>query len=189
MSDCVEESVTEEHQHRGKSSECLLDVPAILAGLGVQPGWTALDAGCGNGYMAKLLAKLVGPKGKVYAIDPDDVSITLLQLETEDMPVDAFVGDMTRRTRLLSATMDLVYVSLVLHGFTPARTRAFVQEVKRLLKPGGRLAVVEINKVDTPFGPPLHMRFTPAELSEAVGLKPVGLFEAGRHFYLQLFAN
>ncbi len=78
-----EETAKEKHHHRGKSSENLLDKQAILKGLNIQDGQTVLDAGCGNGYMAKEFAKITGESGKVYALDPDDISIGILQTETK----------------------------------------------------------------------------------------------------------
>ena len=57
------------HHHRGKSSESILDKVAILKALDVRTGQTILDAGCGNGYMAKEFAELTGETGKVYALE------------------------------------------------------------------------------------------------------------------------
>ena len=62
------------HRHKGKSSESLLDKRLILSALNIQPGQRVLDAGCGNGYMTKEFIKIVGDKGKVFAIDPDEES-------------------------------------------------------------------------------------------------------------------
>ena len=45
------------HHHRGKSSESFLDKGVILRSLKITPGEMILDAGCGDGYMAKEFAK------------------------------------------------------------------------------------------------------------------------------------
>jgi hypothetical protein len=65
--------------------------------------------------------------------------------------------------------------------------QGFLQEVKRLLKPGAMLAIVEIEKKKTPFGPPLELRYSPEELRETVPLVPVNTVKAGEHFYMQIF--
>lgn len=183
------DAAAEAHHHRGKTSEGRLDQAAVLAALDLQPAMTVLDAGCGNGYMAKAFAAAVGDAGLVYALDPDDAVIATLQRETAGGNVQAFVGDITTTTQLAPATVDLVYVGLVLHGFTRAQMHAFGVEVDHILRPDGRLAIVEIDKRDTPFGPPQELRLTPEELQRRVPLTPLATVRAGEYYYLQLFAK
>lgn len=189
MTECHESHSAGKHHHRGKSSESLLDKDKILAALSIQPGQTILDAGCGNGYMSREFSRLVGQAGKVYALDPDDISIAALREETGDSCIEAMVGDITSRTALPAASFDLIYLSTVVHGFTPEQMQGFASEVKRLLAPHGRLAIVEIVKRATPFGPPLEIRLSPEDLQVALGLKPTTLTEVNEHFYLQVFLN
>ncbi|MBF0101768.1 MAG: class I SAM-dependent methyltransferase [Desulfobacterales bacterium] len=177
------------HHHRGKSSEIFLDKNKILANLPIVPSQVILDAGCGNGYMAKEFAKLTGKMGKVYALDPDTVSIDILRTETVGTNIEAFIGDITKQTELTTSSIDLVYISTVIHGFSGTQMAGFVNEVKRLLKSNGKLAIVEIKKEDTPFGPPLNMRFSPEELRTIIDLNPTQLVEVGEYFYMQLFGK
>ncbi|MDY0269506.1 class I SAM-dependent methyltransferase [Trichloromonas sp.] len=186
MSECRSET-DHNHHHRGKSSEILLDKTKILANLPIILGQVILDAGCGNGYMSKEFYKLTGELGKVYALDPDAVSIDVLKAETLNTNIEAFVGDITKQTELGASCLDLVYISTVIHGFSRTQLTGFVNEVKRLLKTNGTLAIVEIEKSDTPFGPPLDMRFSPEELKEIIDLNPTRYVEVGEFFYMQLF--
>lgn len=176
-------------QSPGKFSQGLLNNELILASLNIKPGQTVLDAGCGNGYMSKLFARAVGPSGKVYALDPDPHFIKTLREETRGSNIETIVGDTTRPTPLQDASLDLMYLSTVFHMFSQAQIQGFVQEAERLLKPGALLAIVEIEKKETPFGPPLHLRWSPAELKEVIPLAPAGTIQAGEHFYMQLFRN
>ena len=175
------------HHHGGRSSESILDKTIILGALNIRAGERVLDAGCGNGYMAKEFAKRAGATGKIYALDPDAGAISTLQKETAKSTIEAFVGDITRETKLAAASIDLMYVSTVVHGFSGEDMAGFVTEAKRVLKPGGRLAIVEIKKEETPFGPPLHIRLSPEELIAAIGLKNTTQVNIGPYFYLQLF--
>ena len=184
-----EESGEGRHHHRGKSSESIMNKRAILAALAVHPGQTVLDAGCGNGYMAKEFSRLVEPTGKVYALDPDDIAIATLREETGETNIEAVVGDITSQTTLPAAAFDLIYLSTVVHGFAFDQRHGFAAEVKRLLAPEGRLAIVEIMKRATPFGPPMEMRLSPEELTAVVGLKPMTLIEINEYFYMQIFEN
>lgn len=173
--------------HRGRSTEKLLDVERILSALAIQSGHRVLDAGCGDGYMAREFAKRAGASGTVYALDPDAHVIARLTEEGQEPGIEALVGDITEPTDLAACSFDLVYLSNVLHSFSAAQMPKFVAEVKRLLKPGGTLAIVEIVKKETPFGPPLSVRLSPNELTKAIDLTAVDLVDAGQFFYLQTF--
>jgi len=177
------------HQRRGESSETFLDKNAILENLTIMPGQIVLDAGCGNGYMAKEFAKLTGKTGKVYALDSDIRSIEILKGETEGTIIEPFAGDITKETKLAASSIDLIYVSTVIHGFSESQMEGFLRETKRLLKRNGRLAIVEIKKKETPFGPPLNKRFSPEELKQAISLAPTQLIELGQFFYMQIFGK
>jgi len=95
----------------------------------------------------------------------------------------------TKRTQIEGASADLIYLSTVFHGFSKDEIDGFQKEVKRLLKPNAVLAIVEIKKEETPFGPPLDIRFSPDELKEAITLKPKSLVEVGEYFYMLIFEN
>jgi len=176
-----------EHHHRGKSSESLIDTRQILAGLSVNPGQIVLDAGCGNGYMAKALAQQTGSTGKVYAIDLDGQAMHALAAETAGLNIEVITGDITRKTKLAAGAFDLIYMSNVMHGFSMIQAEGFRREANRLLKPGGRLAIVEIRKEETPFGPPYEIRFSPEALHKATGLRPYRLIDLGGYFYMYIF--
>jgi ubiquinone/menaquinone biosynthesis C-methylase UbiE len=177
------------HHHREKSSENLLDKGAILSALAIELGQTVLDAGCGNGYMSKEFSQRVGDSGRVYALDPDETGIALLREETKGSNIVALVGDITTATQLPASAIDLIYLSTVFHIFSPEQIKGFEAEVKRLLAPRGRLAIVEIVKRATPFGPPLNMRLSPEDLTQALRLAPLGTVGVGEYFYMQLFEN
>ena len=173
----------------GKFSEGLLNDETILANLNICTGQIILDAGCGNGYMAKKFSELVGNTGKIYALDPDSGSIANLKKEVEKTNIEAFVGDITKPTGLKASSVDLVYLSTVFHIFSEFQIEGFVAEIKRILKPNARLAIVNIKKEETPFGPPVEMRSSPEDLRKKVPLIPKLLIEVSEHFYMQVFEN
>jgi ubiquinone/menaquinone biosynthesis C-methylase UbiE len=175
------------HHHSGKSSESLLNKEVILRELDIFSGQTILDAGCGNGYMSKEFSRLVKNSGKVYALDPDDHAIEVLAGETKNSNITPILGDITKTTTIANSSIDLIYLSTVLHGFSKSQMDGFQREVKRILKPNGILAIVEIKKEPTPFGPPLKIRFSPQELKEIISLSHKKSIEAGQFFYMQVF--
>jgi len=177
------------HDHKGKFTEGLLDNELILKALNIKAGQTVLDAGCGNGYMSKLFSNEVTQSGKVYALDSDTCSIQFLKSETQGTNIETIEGDITRPFQLKESSVDLIYISTVLHGFSKEQVQSFLREVKRLLKPNAILAILEIEKKETPFGPPLDIRYSPEELKAIVSLVPVSTVQVGKYFYMQIFQN
>jgi len=140
--------------------------------------------------MAKKFSKLAGNTGKIYALDLDKGSIVNLKKEVEKKSnIDALVGDITKKTDLKDSSIDLVYLSTVFHIFSAIQIMGFENEVKRILKPKAQLAIVNINKKETPFGLPLEIRSSPEELRNIISLASKELIEVGDFFYMQLFEN
>jgi ubiquinone/menaquinone biosynthesis C-methylase UbiE len=177
------------HQHKGRFTEGLLDSNLVLGALNIKAGQIILDAGCGNGYMAKLFSKEVRQSGKVYALDLNSYFIEILKNEVKGTNIETIEGDITKPTRLKASSIDIIYLSTVFHVFSQQQRQGFLQEVTRLLKLKAFLAIVEIEKKETPFGPPLNLRYSPEELKKTVPLNPVNTVQVGEHFYMQIFQN
>lgn len=177
-----------EHHHRGKFTEGLLNVDRILGALALGPGQTVVDAGCGTGYMSKRFSRQVTPSGKVFALDPDRHFIGVLEAETRGTNIETVEGDITRPTRLDPSSVDLIYISTVMHCFSKAQIHGFLAEARRLLKPSGMLAIVEFEKKETNFGPMMENRFSPDDLKKIVPMVPVETIPVAEHFYMQTFA-
>ncbi|MGB2986872.1 MAG: class I SAM-dependent methyltransferase [Phycisphaerae bacterium] len=184
-----ERAVTKKQHHRGGSSEGLLDKTVILNALNILPDQTIVDIGCGNGYMSKVFSKALNNTGIVYALDPDGAAIAVLRNQTEGTNIHVIRGDITTITRLADSSVNLAYLSTVFHGLSPSDIKIFQKEITRILKPNARLAIVEIEKRSTPFGPPLDERFAPGELRLQIPLVPSTLISVGEYFYMQVFEN
>ena len=184
-----EKSENKKHHHKGRSSEKHLDRDIVLKALNICSGQTILDAGCGSGYMSKEFSRILNNTDRVYALDPDRGVIKILTQETKDTNIEAIVGDITRRTQIKDSSVDLIYLSTVFHGFSEEEINGFQEEVKRLLKPDAVLSIVEFKKIETPFGPPLDIRYSPEELKKAISLTPKSFVEIGAFFYMQTFEN
>jgi ubiquinone/menaquinone biosynthesis C-methylase UbiE len=170
-----------------KFSEGLFNTELLIDNLAICPGQVVLDAGCGNGYMAKKFSKVVGDAGKVYALDCDSHLINTLKAEVEGTNIEALTGDISKTTTLKDCSMDLVYLATVFHIFSGSQVIWFDQEINRILRPKGTLAIVNIVKEETPFGPPVSMRSSPEELRAKLSLIPEKLVVVNEYFYMQLF--
>lgn len=178
-----------EGHHKGNTTEQYLNKEIILRALNILPGQTIIDVGCGNGHMAKEFSKLVHHSGKVFALDRATEAIEKLKEETRGSNIEIIEADITKKTPIDEKSVDIIYLSTVFHIFTKEQIKDFQKEVKRLLKLKGKLAIIEIQKENTPFGPPLDMRFSPEELKKIIQLKPLSLIDVGEYFYMQLFEN
>ena len=175
--------------HKGNSTENLLDKDVILKILDITPNQKIIDVGCGNGYMSKEFSTLVGKSGKVFAVDQSTEAIEKLKHETKENNIVPLETDITDIVPIEDKSIDLIYLSGVFHIFSKEQIGKFQQEVKRLLRPRGKLAIIEIKKENTPFGPPLNMRCSPEELKQIIKLNPISSIDLGDFFYIQLFEN
>jgi predicted methyltransferase len=118
----------------------------LVASLSLKPGMTVADVGTGAGYMLPYLSRSVGPKGKVLAQDifPDFLERARGKAKQDGLTnVEFFLGD-TRSAKLPDASADLILVLDAYHHFDyPAEMLA---SLKRALKQGGTLAIVEYHK-------------------------------------------
>ncbi len=125
--------------------------------LALKPGDTVCDLGCGNGFHTLPLAREVGPKGRVYAVDIQPQMLVLLRerLGEEGIGNVTLIEAGEETTHLPERSCDLVLMVDVYHELV--RPQAVLAEVRQALRPGGRLVLVEFRAED-PDVPirPLH---------------------------------
>jgi ubiquinone/menaquinone biosynthesis C-methylase UbiE len=114
---------------------------------GIKKGMRVLDLGCGSGAFTPFVARAVGEKGKVYALDIqadmlEQLENKLSRPENEDIRNIKVIEGSAYELPFDNGSLDLVYMVTVLQEI-PDRNRA-LQEVDRVLKPGGILAVTEL---------------------------------------------
>ena len=89
--------------------------------------------------------------------------------------------------------IDLCLMATVLHDLVQDGTsHGALQEIKRVLRPGGTFAVLEFKKIDGPPGPPKAIRLAPEEMERLVspfGFKPEKTIECGDYHYVSLFTS
>jgi len=168
-----------------------------LSALDLKEGMIVADLGSGPGRFTIPIAKAVGAKGKVYAIDIDEGSLKELSeaARSEGLSnVETIRADLTKGIPLPESHLDLAFMANVLHDLVHSGTGDFIiKEVERVLKPGGTFAVLEFKKSFTLFGPPLWLRLSPEEVLELVSrasrpLRPEpAINDIGEHHYLLKF--
>lgn len=118
------------------------DPVPLLGGL-VGEGQTAVDLGCGAGYFTLPLAQIVGPEGRVIALDVQPRMLKTAERRARRRRLDDRVDfRLCHADRLrLVETVDFVLAFWVVHEV--AMPEAFLREIRAALKPGGRFLVVE----------------------------------------------
>ena len=113
---------------------------------GIKRGMTVIDLGCGSGAFTPFVAGVVGEEGKVYAVDIQPAMLRQLERKLSKPENQAITNIELRQAGAYDlpfedGSIDLVYMVTVLEEI-PDRGRA-LREVRRVLKPGGILAVTE----------------------------------------------
>ncbi|OAQ21633.1 class I SAM-dependent methyltransferase [Thermosulfurimonas dismutans] len=141
-----------------------LPAEAILKEFGLRKGDWFLDIGCGTGYFTLPAGRLVGPSGKVYAVDISRELLNELKSRAEKSGLTNIecIKSHTYEIPLPSGLAEKALLAFVLHE---VEERAkFLSEIRRLLKPGGQLFVLEWQKKKTDMGPPVEERLSEDEV-------------------------
>ena len=114
---------------------------------GIKKGMQVLDLGCGSGAFTPFVARAVDERGKVYALDIqadmlEQLENKLSKPENKDIRNIKVIEGNAYELPFDNGSLDLVYMVTVLQEI-PDRNKA-LQEVRRVLEPGGILAVTEL---------------------------------------------
>ena len=159
------------------------DTETFLRRAGIAPGMLVADIGCGIGTISCWLAEQVGPTGKVAGVDisPGQVEQAQKAAQSAGFSHAHFTQAGAYETGLESEAFDLVFCRFVLMHVQHIDTA--LQEMKRVLKPGGVLAV-EDGDFSTPFCDPPNVAFARCiELYRAIGEQHNEDFLLGRKLY------
>jgi predicted methyltransferase len=119
----------------------------IVAASGVTPGMAVADVGAGTGLFTRLFAQKVGQSGKVYAVDISPAfvdNIRRISREHGEHNVEAIVNSATQ-VFLPPQSVDLVFICDTYHHFE--HPGAMMTSIRRALKPGGSVVVIDFRKV------------------------------------------
>lgn len=146
-------------------------LPAVrtLRAAGVTDGQTLVDLGCGPGYFTLPAAEIVGPRGKVYGVDAQPEMVEACRRRAAEAGVQNVEVLLSNATQvpLPDGIAEVVLISVVLHEVEhPA---AVLGEARRLLKPGGEVALIEFRKQDGPPGPPKEVRLSEEQVAAVAG--------------------
>ncbi|XHH07634.1 MAG: class I SAM-dependent methyltransferase [Candidatus Bathyarchaeia archaeon] len=180
--------------HKGPSSFWMHDPQIVFGEINLKPGETFLDLGCGLGDYSIYAAKIVGASGMVYAVDKQEELVNNLIEKATTMGLKnilAIKSDITSPLSLKDHTIDVCFVSTVLHcidTLDAEKVTSLFIEIRRVLKPTGRLIIIECKKEDMTFGPPKNMRLSPDQIKSLItphGFGSTGFVDLGYNYMIQ----
>jgi len=128
----------------------------VISNLNLRQGAKVADIGCGEGYFTLRLAKSVGERGLVYAVDVDTRPLEVLkkQAEKEHLTNVVVVVSEPTDTKLQPECLDALFVCDILHEVPQAQRLPLLKSATRALKSGGFLYLIDWRKSrDITFDP------------------------------------
>lgn len=156
----------------------------ILSAAKIEPQWIAADLGCGSGYFTTILAKQVK---KVYAIDVQREMLDYLEDKIKRLKISNIELLLSEADEipLENQSVDLLISVNTLHEFDDRDK--MIREIARVIKPHGKVLIVDFEKKETGFGPPVSIRISKAQavkLLSMPGLILVGQKDLEYHYLL-----
>jgi ubiquinone/menaquinone biosynthesis C-methylase UbiE len=135
----------------------------VMEALAIKSGEAIADIGTGSGYFTLRLAHHVGPTGRVYAVDVNPDMIRHVQNRVRDAKLQNVTTILARpNDPLLPQPVDRFVIVDVWHHIEDQT--GYLALMKKHLKPGGQVIMIDFHKRDLPVGPPAHMKIAREDL-------------------------
>lgn len=175
----------------GKSSFDLVDPGTVFSELQLQPDTVLVDLACGIGRYALASADVIGPAGAIHAFDLWEEGIAALResVRSRDLSqIKGEVADVSATLPLPEGSVDVALMATVLHDLVEeGKGEDALREAARVLRPAGRLVIIEFEKVDSHPGPLASVRLSPEEVEALVvpfGFRRERIAQVGNPLYL-----
>lgn len=132
----------------------------------LKPGESVLEVGCGTGTWTLIARKRVGKTGRVAGIDPAPKQIlrALHKAAKQGLSIDFQIG-VIERLAFPDHSFDVVLSSFMMHHLPDDLKQRGLAEIARVLKPGGRLLIIDAESPSGPWKSSIHD--LPAIMKEA----------------------
>ena len=176
----------------GPTRVAALKIDEVVAALKLQPGQTIADIGAGSGLFEVPIAKAVGARGRVYAVEIDAAFFPEILKRTGAAGVanvQTVLGKFTDPA-LPVKTIDLAFFHDVMHHVE--KRAEYIKTLASYLSPNGRIAVVDYEGGKGPHSTQPELQVTRQQLSEwmtAAGFRQVDDVKLFEDKYVLIFAR
>ncbi len=136
----------------------------VIMALGLKEGEVVADIGAGSGYFSFRLAHHVGENGRVFAVDINPDMVLYMNRRIRDLNVSNVVTVLAPPDDplLRDASVDRFFFCETWHHIQDHAH--YLSLVKRMLKPGGQVIMIDFQKRELPLGPPMEMKISREDL-------------------------
>jgi len=155
----------------GKSSFDFIDSSIFFSNINIHRNAQVADLACGVGRYSIAIEKLLDEKGRIHALDLWDEGIETLKRTIKEKGISKIkptIADITKRIPLETESIDFCLLATILHDLSREEQDATLNEIVRILKVQGMLAIIEFKKIDNGPGPPLSIRISELEAEEKI---------------------
>jgi len=136
----------------------------VVHALNLKSGEVIADIGAGSGYFTFHLARHVGDKGKVYAVDISPDMILHINRRIRELKANNIVTLLADPDDPLlpDRSVNRFFFSDSWHHIE--NQTKYLSLMKKMLKPGGEVVMIDFHKKDLPVGPPMNMKIAREDL-------------------------
>lgn len=157
----------------------------IFNALGELSGKLVADIGCGTGYYTTELSKLVKANGRVYSVEVQPELLEMVTYKTRDLKNVVNTLSNENKVPIETGIIDIALSVNSFHEFDDKEMT--LEEIRRILKPRGRLHIIDFShEASPPPGPPKDKRVIKEDViltCEDLGFKYLKTFEVGIYHY------
>ncbi len=146
----------------------VLPAKKTLKRYGLKKGMRFADIGCGNGYFSLGASEIVGASGSVLSFDISSDMLEDLKDKIDQKGISNISVSLSEENHIPAqdCAADIAFLCNMLHE--AADIDSFIREVKRILKPGGKLIIIDWERAESVFGPPEKRRLDKSDAAKVL---------------------